>query len=673
MHKEYELIKREIIYGLLIIGFVFISVGFQKNAFSQPIIISNQSSPTTEFQATDATFKTLKKTNDGTIVGVLKDWLITPMDLVITGDEIYISSNLDNRIVVLDLNGKILRYYKIETNSKFDNVCVGVTSRGQVLALSSKGLWELKPDGEAIKLFSKRVNIGHMAIGPNDDIYISRTFQGQSKIVKMDLNGTTTDIVTIVSNRITDIDFDSNGNLFIFDDQNRQILKYSQQQGLETFSREYSEFGGFDTLGRLYTTSAGGGLALISEDGERTPLGLNGPSGDLVFHEDILYTLDIYTSTLYQIVVNKNTVLDAQILLEGTVPWYIDHQNEVIVGQRSTPFGQKFYNYYISDPIRVEPNQLLNELQPNQYTFDDAGNMYLLFQNVLKKITPEGKEEFAITLPGNFQWNTRIHHNPADGNIYYFDADFNSIISTGINGTKTYHKFSSEAENVFLTFTLTGKIYAAVIFRSPYYYSKIIDISNPPQEIKVWIPYRGLSWFHIASDTQGKLYATLGPVFQSLFFIDPSDGRAVSIFPQSPSHDNIGYVDTQGLTITESGIVAFSAPGILFGINNATSTSSTKEQFPIVFNLSQNYPNPFNFETSISYKVPELSNILITIYNILGQKIKTLIDEEKHPGSYSVKWNGTDDSGQKVTSGIYIYIMETDKDFIKLHKMMFLK
>ncbi|MFC1558640.1 FISUMP domain-containing protein, partial [candidate division KSB1 bacterium] len=94
---------------------------------------------------------------------------------------------------------------------------------------------------------------------------------------------------------------------------------------------------------------------------------------------------------------------------------------------------------------------------------------------------------------------------------------------------------------------------------------------------------------------------------------------------------------------------------------------------PKEFSLQQNYPNPFNPETIIKYQVPELSGIIFNIYNTLGQKVRTLIDEEKQSGYYSVKWDGTNDYGVKVSSGIYIYVLKTDKGYIKARKMVFLK
>ncbi|MFQ5864178.1 MAG: lamin tail domain-containing protein [bacterium] len=100
------------------------------------------------------------------------------------------------------------------------------------------------------------------------------------------------------------------------------------------------------------------------------------------------------------------------------------------------------------------------------------------------------------------------------------------------------------------------------------------------------------------------------------------------------------------------------------------------ELLPKEFALRQNYPNPFNPSTTIRYAVPISQEgavpVLIEIFNIAGQKISTLVDEEKPPSEYSVIWNGRDDFGNSVGSGLYIYRMRA-KNFVSSHKMIFLK
>lgn len=94
--------------------------------------------------------------------------------------------------------------------------------------------------------------------------------------------------------------------------------------------------------------------------------------------------------------------------------------------------------------------------------------------------------------------------------------------------------------------------------------------------------------------------------------------------------------------------------------------------FPKEFYLSQNYPNPFNPETTIKYQLPISSKVMLQIFNIIGQKIKTLVNEEEQAGYYEIKWDGTNDFGIKVSSGIYFYQIRAGNNFIQIKKMLFL-
>ncbi|SYZ74195.1 hypothetical protein TRIP_C60465 [Candidatus Zixiibacteriota bacterium] len=79
---------------------------------------------------------------------------------------------------------------------------------------------------------------------------------------------------------------------------------------------------------------------------------------------------------------------------------------------------------------------------------------------------------------------------------------------------------------------------------------------------------------------------------------------------------------------------------------------------PTEFALHQNYPNPFNPETIISYDVPKNAHVTVRIFNILGQQVATLVDETKNAGRYRVTWQGIDNSGQHLSSGVYLCVMK---------------
>ena len=93
---------------------------------------------------------------------------------------------------------------------------------------------------------------------------------------------------------------------------------------------------------------------------------------------------------------------------------------------------------------------------------------------------------------------------------------------------------------------------------------------------------------------------------------------------------------------------------------------------PTVFSLRQNYPNPFNPTTEVHFDVPTRSNVKIDIYNVLGHKVKTLVNEEMAAGSYIRTWDGNSSSGNAISSGVYLYKMEAGT-FVDTKKMMMLK
>ena len=76
---------------------------------------------------------------------------------------------------------------------------------------------------------------------------------------------------------------------------------------------------------------------------------------------------------------------------------------------------------------------------------------------------------------------------------------------------------------------------------------------------------------------------------------------------------------------------------------------------PETFNLAQNYPNPFNPTTTIAYSVPERSYISIDVFNVLGQRVRTLINREQPAGTYTIIWDGADDRGTALATGVYLY------------------
>jgi hypothetical protein len=93
---------------------------------------------------------------------------------------------------------------------------------------------------------------------------------------------------------------------------------------------------------------------------------------------------------------------------------------------------------------------------------------------------------------------------------------------------------------------------------------------------------------------------------------------------------------------------------------------------PDVYALHQNYPNPFNPTTKIRYDLPEDANVNITIYDIMGRRVKTLINSNQTAGYWNVRWNATNNLGEPVSAGMYIYMIQAG-EFRQTKKMVLLK
>jgi len=95
-------------------------------------------------------------------------------------------------------------------------------------------------------------------------------------------------------------------------------------------------------------------------------------------------------------------------------------------------------------------------------------------------------------------------------------------------------------------------------------------------------------------------------------------------------------------------------------------------QIPKEYILNQNYPNPFNPVTTLRYDLPEQSDVTITIYNMLGRKVKTLVNPTQDAGFKSMIWDATNDYGKPVSAGVYLYQIQAG-EFVQTKKMVLLK
>ena len=105
---------------------------------------------------------------------------------------------------------------------------------------------------------------------------------------------------------------------------------------------------------------------------------------------------------------------------------------------------------------------------------------------------------------------------------------------------------------------------------------------------------------------------------------------------------------------------------------NPLSIDEAPSPIPQVFALQQNYPNPFNPATNIAFDLPVGNWVTLTVYDLLGREVKTLVNEQKTPGRYLVKWDGTNSAGIPAASGVYLYRLKAG-EFVQTRKMLLMR
>ncbi|MEC8706163.1 MAG: T9SS type A sorting domain-containing protein, partial [Candidatus Neomarinimicrobiota bacterium] len=113
-------------------------------------------------------------------------------------------------------------------------------------------------------------------------------------------------------------------------------------------------------------------------------------------------------------------------------------------------------------------------------------------------------------------------------------------------------------------------------------------------------------------------------------------------------------------------------PSISYTSDASLAVNEKSDILPKEFALHDNFPNPFNPNTTIRFDLPRATDVSIVVFNVLGQKIKTIERAQMNPGYHSIIWNATNDFGSQVSAGMYFYQLRTN-EFVKTKKMILLK
>jgi hypothetical protein len=138
-------------------------------------------------------------------------------------------------------------------------------------------------------------------------------------------------------------------------------------------------------------------------------------------------------------------------------------------------------------------------------------------------------------------------------------------------------------------------------------------------------------------------------------------------------HHHLTYIsDRNNLWYTTLGYLYLYQRYINSGPQTLSVDKIETQNLPEYFILRQNYPNPFNPWTTIEFELAQETTVKLEIYDLIGNHISTLINNNYNVGKYSVLWDGKNTNGENVGSGIYYYKMTT-KDFVKTQKMLLLR
>ena len=171
---------------------------------------------------------------------------------------------------------------------------------------------------------------------------------------------------------------------------------------------------------------------------------------------------------------------------------------------------------------------------------------------------------------------------------------------------------------------------------------------------------RVLPWVEDSHDSGYPVWHSWGAVGRSTYFLnrDGSLDTTFDITPYDPNNpEDYAYIKNLILELRTS---------------EGTSIADHQLLTPDGFSLYQNYPNPFNSSTMLHYDLPQKSHVTIVIYDMLGGHIRSIVSGMQDAGYNSVTWDGKDDLGKPVSSGVYLYQIRAG-DFTKTSRMVLLK
>ena len=298
------------------------------------------------------------------------------------------------------------------------------------------------------------------------------------------------------------------------------------------------------------------------------------------------------------------------------------------------------------------------------------------------------RKSFYASTNNGLTWIETIINTTAGGNMSYFAASGNTMVSTIVgtgavvstDGGQTWAVNNPGNPALFVTYVINfnGSVYGITSGSGVHRFN---TSTKTWESVSKGLPDALSFQISKALTAYGNsLYVAI------IGFLDSK----ASIFSSSDNGANWNSISTSGLTTlnaaTSSSSLVLTAQNIFLYdyqsngstasvykmTNSTTSVNESSPEVPADFELSQNYPNPFNPETTISYKVQAASNVSLKVYDILGNEVATLVDEFKQPGNYKVMFNVKTPYMASLPSGVYFYTLKAES-FSETKRMLLIK
>lgn len=288
---------------------------------------------------------------------------------------------------------------------------------------------------------------------------------------------------------------------------------------------------------------------------------------------------------------------------------------------------------------------------------------------------------YALDLDGNLVWkfecglirhptlvdnNGNIYFTPEERPQYFYSLTPDKEIRWVVTLPESYFEYSTP------TIDSQGNIYLAIKDKL---YSYQYDGSFRWEYVfnDSTLSWREEFWQPLICDSEGTIY--LGSTYGNYYYAISSDGELKWKLPLDGnqvdytgaiSKDGTLYLGTHKSSLwdqNERNLIAIKDTNVNTVIDHVIITN---------FKLRQNYPNPFNPATTISYELPEVSDVTLVVYDINGRTITTLIDSQQPAGMYNIQWNGQDDRVNLVSAGVYFCRLQAG-EYNKTIKMVYLR